>query len=107
MSLELGFRYVMKHRGRYDDFHTRYELAAQEACGKGGDAYDRFCQDLPRYMSDERNLKSAAEHLRRQGGPAPGPDGIRLDDYSRIDLWAALRKAARPSSAPMNTSVVR
>jgi RNA-directed DNA polymerase len=92
MSLELGFQYVTKHQGRYDDFHTHYELAAQEACGKGGDDYRRFCQDLPRYMSDDRILKTAAEHLRRYGGPAPGPDGIRLDDFSRIDLWTALRK---------------
>jgi hypothetical protein len=61
MSLELGLQYVMKHRGRYDDFHTRYELAAQEACGKGGDDYRRFCQDLPRYtLSNKKQRASCA-----------------------------------------------
>jgi hypothetical protein len=86
MSLELDFRSVTKHRGSYDQYLTRYELAAKAAFAAGGETYKCFCRDLRRYMADERNLKSAAVHLRRYGGAAPGPDGIRLDDCSKIGL---------------------
>lgn len=93
MSIELlDYRFVTQHRGRDCEFLDRYELAAGGACQGRRKHYDDFCGDLLRYASDDRNLAAAVRHLRHNGGTAPGPDGLRLSDYSQIELWAAVRE---------------
>jgi retron-type reverse transcriptase len=93
MSLEhLELRFVTQHGGTYNDFLRRYETAASEACSGKRKAYEEFCRNLLALASDERNLMAAADHLRRGGGTAPGPDGVRLSDYSQIELWMLVRE---------------
>ncbi len=92
MSLEqLDYRFVTQHSGPHHAFLKRYELAADDACKGSRNDYDRFCADLMGYAADERNLMSAIDHLRANGGTAPGLDGLRLRDFSRMELWAAVR----------------
>src|SRR4051794_359739 len=64
VSLELSFRDVEKHRGRYTEFLTLYEVAAAAARTAGSAAYEKFCSCLPTLVSDERNLNIAMDHLR-------------------------------------------
>ena len=70
MSLEFNFRGVDRHCGRYADFLDRYEAAARVALAAGRDTYNRFCEDLLTYVSDDRNLLAAFDHLRVRGGGA-------------------------------------
>src|SRR5690349_1009114 len=92
MSLELAFRNVTRHAGRYQDFLKRYERVADEAVEAGTQNSEGFCQNLLDWTANERNLMAAADHLRDNGGTAPGPDGIRLADYSSMGLWDLVRE---------------
>ncbi len=48
--------------------------------------------DFARF-TDEGNLKVAYDHLRRSGGWAAGNDGIRLEEFTKREVFAALRIA--------------
>jgi len=89
---ELDFRFVNQHRGSREQFQSRYELAAKAACQGSRENHRNFCKDLVHFVSDERSLRLAAEHLRTSGGTATGPDGIALSDYPEFALWTALRQ---------------
>ncbi len=91
MSLEFGFRNVSKHRGTWNDFGTRYEQLAYDAVASGPRLFRLFCDHLPMYVSDERNLMAALHHLRRRGGPAAGLDGVQLADLSTMECWSLVR----------------
>jgi hypothetical protein len=91
MSMELGFRFVVRHVGRYSAFLERFEMAAADAWDAGGQAFEDFCSELPSMASDERNLMTALKYLKDNGGPAPGPDGKRLIDIDRIAGWELVR----------------
>jgi hypothetical protein len=92
MSLEpFDFKTVTQHHGPHTAFLKRYKLAVGIAYQGSRKNYDRFCADLVAYAADERNLMSAADYVRNYGGTAPGPDGLQLSDFSRIELWAAVR----------------
>lgn len=93
MSIEqLDLRFVKQHRGQYREFVDRYELAARAASAGSHKNYVRFCEDLLQYLADERNLMAAVDHLRDNGGPAPGPDGLRISDLPRMVLWMLVRE---------------
>jgi retron-type reverse transcriptase len=92
MSLEFGFQYVTKHRGRYGDYVDRYRRAARRALETGQDAAEEFCADLMLYVSDERLLKTALNAAKSHGGSAPGPDGVSLDDIDRERAWLLARR---------------
>jgi RNA-directed DNA polymerase len=49
-------------------------------------------QQLVGLYSDQRNLWLAREHLRRKGGQAPGPDGIRLRDGDKREWFRWFRE---------------
>jgi hypothetical protein len=92
MSMDTGFGFVTKHRERHTRYLDRYESAAADAWFDGGEAYEAFCSQLPAMVSDERNLRIALKYLKSHGGPAPGPDGERLDDIDRIGAWELARQ---------------
>lgn len=52
-------------------------------------------QDLISQIANDRNLGIAWEHLRRRGGPAAGPDGLRYDDLHPSARWELIRLARR------------
>jgi len=92
MSLEeLDFRFVTRHSGPYSEFLRRYVLAARGACESNAHSYGRFCEDLIHYLADAKNLMTAADHLWLKG-TAPGPDGCRLSDFSKMELWLVVRE---------------
>jgi retron-type reverse transcriptase len=89
MSLEC-FR-INRHRGRTSEFHERYNVLAYAACNSSAGAYRRFSSQLPRWISDERNLKIAADYLASHGGRALGRDGISVDDFPSLERWELSR----------------
>ncbi len=89
------------HEGSRRDYLRRHEAAARAAAA-GTDA-DRaaFLDKLFDVVTDTRTLLLAAEHLRREGGPAPGVDGISPTDLDMVDLVALvteLRQRLRDGS---------
>lgn len=69
----------------------RYERDLERAAAGGDVAQLALQKQLPAIICRQENLYRAAQHLRRYGGDAPGPDGIRLAEISDADLWKLLR----------------
>jgi hypothetical protein len=46
-------------------------------------------------IADPRTLRDAWDHLARQGGQAPGPNGLRYTDLSTAEAWELCRCLAR------------
>ena len=47
--------------------------------------------ELSRLISDEKTLFAALGHMRAEGSPAPGPDGVRYEDVAAIGDWSWCR----------------
>ena len=86
------------HEGTCEDFLRRHEIEAVSAAQGTNRQRQRFAGCLLQRAADSRNLRLAIEHLATKGGPAPGPNGLRLrdlDDQERWDLARALSRAIR------------
>ena len=86
------------HCGTTADFLRRHERESAEAAR--GTKADRanFASYLFQRATDSRNLYLALEHLARNGGEAPGPDGLRPGDLNAAERWSlarALEKSLR------------
>jgi hypothetical protein len=91
MSMELGFRFVIRHRGSHREYLERFKMAVADARDASGQEYGELCSQLPTMVSDERNLEIALDDLKRHGGTAPGPDGELLVDIDRVEGWTLAR----------------
>lgn len=78
------------HEGSRIDFMRRHRVEAVEA------VHDPAARSLllPKLLdrtADLRTLRTAWDYLAKNGGQAPGADGIRYTDLSERDIWAALQ----------------
>ena len=79
-EFEKELRKVRRHRGDREDFLIRVQKAAKIAFESRSAFRKHFAEHAHRFVADERNLYIAMEHLRKEGGKAPGPDGLRYKD---------------------------
>lgn len=87
------------HRGSWEDFLRRHEMEAHSAAQGSARIRQEFAQCLFQRATDSRNIHSAIDYLATNGGPAPGPNGLRLRDLDRAERW----ELARALSESMRT----
>ena len=75
---------VGAHAGNRRDFLGRHGAAAARRAASGGQCSDFLAALFPRLL-DKRTLWAACEAVRRDAGPAAGPDGVGPRDLD----WAA------------------
>ena len=98
ISVKAGVVRAEFHEGTCEDFLRRHEIEAVSAAQGTNRQRQRFAGCLLQRAADSRNSRVAIEHLATKGGPAPGPNGLRLrdlDDQERWDLARALSRAIR------------
>ncbi len=91
MSVEYPASRVLLHEGPRLDALKRYQTVARDACRNGRRPESAFASRLMTYVSDERLLYSAFQHVRQHGGAAPGRDGLRASDLGQSDQWKLAR----------------
>jgi len=79
---------VADHVGSYLDFVDRLSQAAEDAAH--GIRREEYLANLFDWATDERLLKHAWDYC-KQGGDAPGVDGMRYEDIPDHALWRLLR----------------
>ena len=75
-------------RSQYIEHLTK--RLSKAAC-RGPEGIRAVLPELVGMIADQRNLYAALAHIRREGGRAPGPDGLRIDDLTGNDAWALIR----------------
>jgi hypothetical protein len=68
------------HEGSDRDFLRRHERESADAAHRTGQQRTEFAACLFRRAADSRNLRLAIEYLAREGGSAPGPNGLTLEE---------------------------
>lgn len=91
MSVEYPASRVLLHEGPCEEALKRYQAVARDACRNGRRPESAFASRLMTYVSDERLLYSAFQHVRQHGGAAPGRDGLRASDLGQSDQWKLAR----------------
>lgn len=87
-----------EHSGQWADFISRHEQECERALHADGHCVQELVNLLLKRTSDERNLFAAMNHIAVYGGKAPGPNGLRIEDFTdpeRWDIARALRDAIR------------
>jgi hypothetical protein len=79
------------HEGSRDDYLRRHERESADAARQGGRQRTEFAGCLFRRAADPRNLMCAIDHLDREGGKSPGPDGLTLDELDGGERWELAR----------------
>lgn len=83
------------HEGTCEDFLRRHEQEAEAAAGGPARERQQFAQCLFHRAADTRNTRLAIEHVANHGGPAPGPNGLRLRDLDDHERWSLARALSR------------
>ena len=91
------------HEGTDRDFLRRHGRESAEAARGTRKERAAFAAGLLTRVADPRNLHLALEHLAREGGQAPGPDGLRPRDLGRAERW----DLARALGAAIQTGTYR
>lgn len=73
--------------GRITGFPDRFATAYARSRSSGGKEWARFRAKVPDLAISRANLFAAAHHIQRCGGPAPGPDGVVLQEFEEFELW--------------------
>jgi hypothetical protein len=55
------------------------------------DSKQYLAPKLLHWIASDKNLRCAWDHLAREGGDAPGPDGLTYADLSDSEIWRLLR----------------
>jgi hypothetical protein len=81
------------HRGSVEDFLGRFRREVKLACKPRSAGRQKIAPHLLGLASDERMLFAALQHLRDEGGKAPGPRGLTFEaDFSdEQDAWGWCR----------------
>ncbi|HEY7423471.1 MAG TPA: reverse transcriptase domain-containing protein [Gemmataceae bacterium] len=83
------------HTGSHWAFLRRHELEAAEAARSDEKTKTNFVKNLLPRTADPRNLRLAWDGTSRNGGQAPGADGLRFDALDELDTWSFLRTISR------------
>jgi RNA-directed DNA polymerase len=100
---------ILRHTDQPADLIARVERFVREMPERS-DAKPRteLMDLLPKITADFRNLKVAWDWLSRNGGRAPGPNGITYTDVPSQKIWPLLRDiAARLSDCSYRPGPVR
>ena len=76
---------------RADAFLRRHERAVTEAVHRGRTGLQEIGPELLVRIADTSNLYAAWGYLKRRGGQAPGPNGLRYDDLENAEAYNLLR----------------
>jgi RNA-directed DNA polymerase len=79
------------HEGSHRDFLRRHERESADAARQTARERTEFARCLFRRAADPRNLRCALDHLALEGGSAPGPDGLTLDELDGAERWELVR----------------
>lgn len=75
-------------------------MTANRALMDGPEGVAKFAKSMVRWISDDRNLELAFEHLSTKGGGSPGPDGLTFDEFeSRSALMDTSAACVKKSAA--------
>ena len=77
------------HEGSYRDFLRRHQRESADAARRAGRQRTEFAAGLFRRAADPRNLRCAMDYLALEGGGAPGPDGLTLDELDELGTLGA------------------
>jgi len=95
-QLDLAISNLFRHEGAAEEFEAKLERAARLANRLGVTGRKKYLDHAMRLIADERNLFNAMTHIGLNGGDAPGPDGMRISQFSsrsqRFEMCRALRK---------------
>ena len=79
------------HEGSYRDFLRRHERESADAARRTGRQRTEFAGCLFRRAADSRNLRCSIDYLAAEGGSAPGPNGLTLDELDGSERWELAR----------------
>jgi hypothetical protein len=79
------------HEGSARDFLRRHGRESADAARQTGRQRAEFARCLFRRAADPRNLWCAIDYLAAEGGGAPGPDGLTLDELDGQERWGLAR----------------
>lgn len=82
---------VESHSGDRRDFLRRYERKTATAIEQGLNGIAKLGPKLLKLVADARSLHAAWDFLKRNGGTAPGPNGLKYDDLTGSEVWELLR----------------
>lgn len=82
---------VSMHRGDRYDFLEGHLRQAKRVVHQGRSALRKIAPSLFHRVSDERTLRIALDHLEKHGGHAPGPDGLRYEQFTYEESWMVCR----------------
>jgi hypothetical protein len=83
------------HVGSQQDFVRRCQRELRSAGSGGPAAVKAVAPMLLGWIADTRNLRQAFDFLAKEGGRAPGPNGLRYDDLNGKEVWSLLRALRR------------
>jgi retron-type reverse transcriptase len=79
------------HVGSRSDFLRRHERESADAAHFTGRQRTEFAGCLFRRAADSRNLRCSIDYLAAEGGNAPGPNGMTLDELDGSERWELAR----------------
>jgi RNA-directed DNA polymerase len=82
---------VDHHAGDNREFLRRCQNVVGQAQSNGQHGHERIALQLYHWITDERNLRAAWDHLSTYGGHSPGPNGLRYADLSDRETWSLMR----------------
>ena len=82
---------VLAHKGDARAYLRRHRRDAATLARKSQEERNEFFQQLFERTYDDRNLLCAWDYLARNGGQAPGIDGLRFQDLSRRETHELIR----------------
>lgn len=83
---------ALRHDGSHYDTYRRMQATLRLACDLGDAGVKKVAPHLVRFISDNRNLRVAWDHMCRCGGRSAGPDEQQLLTIPDQSIWPWLRK---------------
>jgi hypothetical protein len=82
------------HEGSVRDHLRRHERESADAARATARRRTEFATCLFRRAVDSRSLRRALAYLAAEGGSAPGPNGLTLDELDHLERWELARALA-------------
>lgn len=87
----LDIPHLLRHRHSVDSFFEDYQRQAGIASARKLTGLREFTPYLLDFISDEKTIYAAFNHMQAKGSHAPGPDGLRYEDIESSDVWSWCR----------------
>jgi RNA-directed DNA polymerase len=80
-------KWLLRHRHSASDFLVAYRRLASEAAARRLVGLRALAPHLLDYISDEKTLAAALDHMMSNGSHATGPDGVTYDSIASPTPW--------------------